>query len=71
MRRRPGGELNLDIQPVPGDEPARGSDDDRGRRIACGGRREQDAQRVALIEMRKARDTVAPGEADFGGTLGQ
>ena len=46
-------------------------DDDRYRRIACGGRREQDAQRVALIELDQTGDPVAPVEADLGGALAQ
>jgi hypothetical protein len=71
VRRRSWGELDADIQPVTGDEPARCRDDDRDRRIACGRRRKQDAQRVALVEMRESGDAVAPGEADFGSTLGQ
>ena len=71
MRRCSCGELDADIEPVTGDQPARRRDNDRDRRIACGGRREQDAQRVALIEMREVRDAVAAGEADFGGSLGQ
>jgi hypothetical protein len=34
MRRRPRRELDADVQPVAGDEPARCRDDDRNRRIA-------------------------------------
>jgi len=51
MRRRSWCELDVDLEPVTGDEPARSRDDDRDRRIADGRRREQDPQRVALIEM--------------------
>ena len=51
------------IVPVSGDEPARCRDDDRDRRIACGRRRKQDAQRVALMELGQTGDAIAPAEA--------
>jgi hypothetical protein len=71
MRRRSWGELDANIQPVTGDEPARCRDYDGDWRIACGRRRKQDAQRVALVEMREAGDAVTLSETDFGSTLGQ
>src|SRR5947209_10121562 len=71
MRYRTWSELDTYIQPVSGDEPARCRDDDRDRRIARGRRREQDAQRVALIELRQTGDAIAPAEADFSRALGQ
>jgi len=64
-------EPNRYIEPVAGNEPARGGEGDGERRVAVGGRREQHAQRIALIKVDEAGDTVAAGEAEFCDTLAQ
>ncbi len=60
-----------DVEPVAGDEPARGGDDRRLHRIAGFRRGEQHAQRIALIEMGEPADPVALGKADFGAAVCQ
>ena len=66
-----GSEADSNIEPVAGDEPARGGQQDGERRVARGGRRKQDAQRIALIKMVETGDAAAATEADFGGALAQ
>src|SRR5580704_8969927 len=46
-------------EPVAGDEAARGGEQYRERDVAALGRREQDAQRVVLIEMREPGRAIA------------
>ena len=71
MHHRLGSEANRDIEPVAGDEPARGRDDDGRCRIARIWGREQHAQRIALIEMGEPGDAVFVAEADFCHALAQ
>ena len=71
MRARLGLDADGEVDPVAGDEPARGGDDRGLDRVAGLGQREQHAQRVGLIEMREPGDPVAAGKADFGGAVGQ
>jgi len=59
-------QANGNIQPIAGDEPARGGQKHRERRVSRGRRRKQHAQRVALIEVGEPGDTLAIAEIDFG-----
>ena len=58
-----------DLDLVAGDEPARGRDDRGLDRVARFRHREQHAQRVGLVEMRKPGRPVAAGKADFDHTV--
>ena len=71
MRSRSGRKPDRHIEAVAGNEPTRCRDNDGKRRIARSGRREQDAQRVALIEMGESGAAVAVVEADFGDAVRQ
>jgi hypothetical protein len=59
-------QLNIDCEPVAGNEPTRGRQQDRKRDLAGIGLRKQHAQRIALVEMREPRRAAAPGKPDFG-----
>ena len=71
MGRGTRGEADADIEPVAGDEPARGSEKYGEGRLIPGGRRKQHAQRIALIEVDKPGNAFTTVETDFGDTLGQ
>src|SRR5262249_12462356 len=68
-RRRAGGERDAKTKRAAGAGPAGGGKENRQWRIAEGGGREQNAQRVALIEVREVADTVADGETDLRDAL--
>ena len=71
MGRRTLCQANGNIQPVAGNEPARGGQKHREQRISRGRRRKQHAQWIALIEMDEPGDTLATAECDFGNAFGQ
>jgi len=64
-------EPNRYIEPVAGDEPARGGEDDGEHGVADSGCGKQHAQWIALIKIGQAGDPVAAGEAEFCDTLAQ
>ena len=66
MRSSPLPHLNVNREPIAGDETARSRQQDCEIDIAGLGRGEQDAQRIALIQMRKRRVSIPPGKADLG-----
>jgi hypothetical protein len=69
MCRGVGSDIDADGEAIAADEPARGGEENGDRRLARRRVREEDAQRIALIEMTEARAPVPRDEADLGNAL--
>ena len=59
-------ELDPDIDPIAGDEPAGGRHNHGLWRFVQFGQRKQDAKRVAFEEVAEAGRAIAAGKPDFG-----
>src|SRR5258707_4091109 len=66
MRRCVGSDIDADGEAIAADKPARGGEEDGNRRLARRRVREEDAQRIMLVEMTEAGAPVPRDEADLG-----